>query len=293
MQRSTLIVTALSCEATPLIQAWEAKPLREHPCAERFQVFRADDTYIATTGIGKLRAAIATTALLTGLFGDTALFRGSLHGEAAPLLVNIGIAGSSDSSLPIGELTYCNKVRDVATNTRFYPDILVKHQLPEVSLETYDHPVTEAPEAKVVVDMEGSGIIQAAITLGAPSSVCLLKVISDHCSGNRVTADQASQLISLQTDSIRSTISAICSTLPEPKRLTAADRKLLESTFAHASLSLSQRIELQRRVTALQAQGIAWSPTIVRFLASSVSTKEARNKAYKALLQELSGAVSL
>lgn len=287
MPSKTLILTALSCEATPLIKAWDAKPLRGHPCAERFQVFQSHDTYIATTGIGKVRAAIATSALLTGLFP------GTFHGEAAPLVVNIGIAGSSNTQLSIGALTYINKVRDVTTNTRFYPDILVRHSLPESPLDTYEHPVTTPPEAPVTVDMEGSGVIQAATTLGSPSALCILKVISDYCTGQRISPHEASTLIAQHTDSLHNLLDTIRSALPEPSRLSADDRALLETTYSHAALSLSQRIELQRRITALQAQGIPWAPTITRFVTTPITTKEARNIAYTALLHELSEAVTL
>lgn len=287
MPSKTLILTALPCEAAPLIQAWDAKPLREHPCAERFQVFHAHDTYIATTGIGKVRAAIATSALLTGLFP------GTFQGESTPLVVNIGIAGSSDTTLSIGTLTYINKVRDVATNTRFYPDILVRHSLPESSLDTHDHPVTTMPATPGIVDMEGSGIVQAATTLGPPSSLCILKVISDYCNGTRISQQAARSLIAQHTDSIHNLLHTIHSSLPEPARLSADDRALLEASYNHAALSLSQRIELQRRITALQAQGIPWSTSIARFLTLPITTKEARNTAYTALLSELCEAVTL
>jgi hypothetical protein len=74
MAKEILIITALSCEAAPLIKAYEARPLRENPCAERFQVFYRNGVYIATSGIGKIRSATATSALMTSLFPD--LYRG-------------------------------------------------------------------------------------------------------------------------------------------------------------------------------------------------------------------------
>jgi nucleoside phosphorylase len=287
MQRDVLIVTALPCEAKPLIEQWQAKPLREHPCAERFQVFCVRGIYLATTGIGKVRAAIATSTLLAGIFPTI------FNGEAAPLVVNIGIAGSSDPTIALGTLAYCNKIRDVATNTRFYPDMIIKHSLRESPLDTHDHPVTAPPNEPVMVDMEGSGVAQAALALGSPSTLCILKVISDHCSGERTTPEQATALITQNSQAISEHIEALRSALPEPTRLTPEDRALLETTAIHATLSLSQRIELLRRVSALQARGVPWSGAISEFLSQPIATKEVRNNAYNRLLHQLSEAAPL
>jgi adenosylhomocysteine nucleosidase len=283
--KKILVISALQCEASPLIKAWDAKPLREHPCAERFQVFHTDRIFIATSGIGKVRASIATASLLTGLFIN--------RGEPPPLVVNIGIAGSSDTQLPVGSLTYINKVTDVATNTRFYPDILIRHGLGESPLQTYDHPVKIPPRDIASVDMEGSGFIQAATTLVAPSSICILKVISDHCTGERITKDRASALIAQHAGQLKTLLSAISQGLAEPTQLSLSDRALLQSAFAHATLSLSQRIELERRIVALKAQGVQWDKAIELFVRTAISTKEARNAAFTALLSDLSKGVVL
>ena len=287
MPGKTLIITALQCEAAPLIKALHAKPLREDPCAERFQVFHTEDTYIATSGIGKVRSAIATTALLTSLFPHAAT------GDTPPLVANIGIAGSSTTTLPIGTLTYINKVRDVATNTRFYPDILVKHTLPESALDTYDAPVTTPPTETVTVDMEGAGFIQAATALGAPSSICLLKVISDHCSGERISPALASALIEQNAEKIHTTLHTIHATLPTPVTLSASDRSILEDAATHAKLSLTQRIELTRRIKALHARGIPWGPALRIITDTTITTKETRNAAYNSLLHALAEVDSL
>ncbi len=287
MHRDILILTALPCEAKPLISIWQATPLRENRCAERFQVFHAPGVYIATTGIGKLRAAIATSALLAGLFPTSSSNGGT------PLVVNIGIAGASDTTVPLGTLTYCNKIRDVATDTRFYPDILLKHELAESALDTHDHPVKTPPLEPVLVDMEGSGVAQAALALGAPSTLCILKIISDHCTGVRIRSEHATTLIAQNAERIQTLLEALRSTLPEPERISPAEQALLEATALHATLSLSQRIELLRRVNALQARGVNWHNAISEFSSQSVTTKEARNRAYKRLLQQLSEAALL
>jgi nucleoside phosphorylase len=287
MAKEILIITALSCEAAPLIKAYEARPLRENPCAERFQVFYGNGAYIATSGIGKIRSAIATSALMTSLFPE--LYRG---GES-PLVANIGIAGYSSPELPIGTLTYINKVHDVATDARFYPDIIVRHGLVESSLETYDHPVRTPPKHPVCVDMEGAGMIQAALTITMPSSVCLLKVISDHCLGTRLSQDEVSALVAKNSERITTCLGSIKDALPQINRINTDEHSLIVSACENLKFSLSQRTEIYRRVQTLHSQGLDWKSTITPLLQLKVGVKEERNKAYHQLLVELTREISL
>lgn len=281
MSKRTLIITALACEAAPLIEAWQAKPLRENPCAERFQVFHNDGVYIATSGIGKVKSAIATSALLTSLFPQ------AYSGDESPLVVNIGIAGHSTTALPIGTLTYINKVVDVASKARFYPDVLIRHGLIESTLETHDHPVTTPPDYPVSVDMEGSGMIQAALAITAPSSVCILKVISDHCSGDKLNQEQVSSLVAQNTEKIISIISLIRDDLPDFQRLSSSDQDLISTVCNHLRFTLTQRTEVQRRVQALHAQGADWKAVVNPLLQIQPGVKENRNQNYYQLLNQL------
>ena len=283
MAREVLIVTSLTCEATPLRKAWALTPLRENPLGERFQVFHADKTYVAVSGIGKVRSAIATSALLTGLFPI----------DSQPIALNIGIAGGAPSDLPRGAITYVNKVRDVTTNTRFYPDILVRHHLPERQLDTHDHPVTAPPTEPVVIDMEGSGFMQAVSSLASPSNAGLLKVISDHCDGTRCTPEDASALIDANLATIEQIVSSLRTELLNPPSLSPEERELIHQVTTHASFSLTQRIELVRYVEGLKAQGAPFIEPLRAVLLLPTTTKETRNKLYHSLLHELRREVTL
>jgi nucleoside phosphorylase len=277
MAREVLIVTSLTCEAAPLRKSWDLTPLRENPLSERFQVFQADGVYVAVSGIGKVRSAIATSALLTGLF----------QSDDQPIALNIGIAGASPLDLPRGAIAYINKVRDAATNTRFYPDIFVRHNLPERQLDTYDHPVTTAPTEPIVVDMEGSGFMQAVSGLSSPSNAALLKVISDHCDGTRCTPEDASALISSNLSTIEQVVSNLRTHLLNPPSLSCEERALLDQVTTHAAFSLTQRIELARYVESLKAQGVSCAEELKAVLQLPTTTKEARNNLYHSLLHAL------
>lgn len=284
MTRDLLIITALACEAAPLITAWKLKPLRQGALAERFQVFQRDGISVAVSGVGKIKSAIATAALLGGLFAPRSL---------APLVVNIGIAGTSVTDLPIGALTYINKVRDVATNSRHYPDVLLAHSLPEYALDTYDAPVTTPPKEPIVVDMEGAGFAQAALALVPPSQVCILKVISDYCAGTEVTREQVHSAIASQMEPIYVLLNALRTHLPDPPRMTEEERALLDAVYSHAAFSLTQRTEITRRVQSLKARNISCDEQLKAILATPITSKETRNRHYHGLLRNLQYEVKL
>jgi adenosylhomocysteine nucleosidase len=284
MKRDLLIVTALACEAAPLIAAWQLKPLREGTLAERFQVFHKDGIAVAVSGIGKVRASIATSALLGGLYIPQGL---------SPVVANVGIAGTSITELALGSLVYINKVRDIATNSRLYPDVLLSHSLPEYALDTHDAPVTSPPTDPVVVDMEGSGFAQAALTFAPPSQICILKVISDYCSTGMITREQASAHIASQVEKIDSVLHNLRAELPATPQLTQHERRLLDTVCAHASFTVTQRIELTRRLHVLKANNIPYEPRLRAILATPITSKESRNRHYHALLTNLQAEVAL
>jgi nucleoside phosphorylase len=277
--RPALVITALMCEATPLIEAWGLRPLRGSEVEERFQLFYGDGVYLGVSGIGKLRAAVATSALLTHLLSQ----------NLAPIAVNIGIAGSPPGLAQLGDLVLVHKVRDVATNSRLYPDILLKHSLKELPLDTYDHPVTTPPSEEALVDMECAGFMQAATTLVAPSETAVLKVISDTCDGTRVSPQQVSQLVRAVSDSITATITSLRREVPAPHRLNDQDLQVLELAVSHARLSVTQRIELERAILATRARGDELSSSFHSILTQPIKSKDQRRIAFAALLETLRG----
>lgn len=281
--RSIVIITALACEARPLISALGLRPLRENPLGERFQVFHNQGVYVAISGVGKIRAAIATASILSGLFSEA----------PAPIVANVGIAGTSATDLVFGTPVYIHKVLDVSTTLRFYPDVLVKHGLSELALETHDHPVTALPTERVLVDMEGSGFIQAAATLVPPSNIALIKVISDYCSSEQLTPERAARYIEQNIPEILRILRELRAELPEIPQMNEEEHDLLASVISHANFSLTQRIELQRRLAGLKARKTSFIEELRGILAIPIPSKERRNAVYHELLHKLERSVSL
>ena len=277
--KSALIITSLMCEATPLVDAWGLKLSRNGALEDRFQLFHYHNLYLGISGIGKLRSAVATAALVPHLLAK--------HGSV--VAVNIGIAGAPPSLAPVGTLALINKVRDVATNCRTYPDILLKHPALECALDTHDHPVTTPPSTPSLVDMEGAGFMQAATTLLSPSDVALLKVVSDHCDGTRCTPIRASDLLAQNIDTITSIIEGLRTELTDPAQITADEQVVIDGLVRHARFSVTQTIELVRRLRAKKAQNEPFLQILHDLLTHPIETKEKQRAVYYSLLQTLEG----
>jgi len=278
--KAALIITSLMCEATPVVRALGLKPTRSSELEERFQLVHSNNLYLGVSGVGKLRSAVATSALTAHLLGN----------HSSLVVVNIGIAGAHPLLAEKGQLVLVNKVRDVATNIRFYPDILIKHQAHELAIDTHDHPVTTPPHHPVLVDMESSGFMQAATTLVAPSEVAVLKVVSDYCDGVRLAPEEVSALIEAQIGAITQIVDGLRSTLPEHQGLTTEEQSMMRDVSAHAKLSVTQNIELERRLRARKAQGEPFIPVLQELLAKQISNKDERRVAFDDALRALSGA---
>lgn len=161
---------ATMMEAKPFVLGMSMQIMAEIP----FRVFKSHDHILIVSGVGKVNAALA------------AVF---CHSEFAPAcMVNLGAAGASDFSHPLGETFHINKIietdrMDITTGKRavHHPDIL--DGFPFATLSTSDQPVI-LPEArkdvsKIVnlMDMEAAGFVQASRMCHIPSYV--FKFVSD------------------------------------------------------------------------------------------------------------------
>ena len=274
--RDALIITALMPEAVRLIEAWGLKPVRGEPTLERFQTHFGNGVYVAVSGVGKLKSAAACGSVLS-----TLLRRGE------PVVANLGIAGARPGVAERGELFVVNKVRDAASNTRFYPDILFRHPARESSLETHDEPVTDGSSVEALVDMEGSGFMQAATLLVPPSAILVLKVVSDLCDGTRITPHDARALISDQLAVIEEIVTTSRRELPPTANLSAGEQRELDEGSERCKFSLSQRLELERLVRACKAQNREWRQALREASASDVRTKQQSKTLFSALQDSL------
>jgi len=150
----TAIVMATLLEAKPFVLGMSLKQRRKKP----FAVFQNDHILLIISGVGKANAAMAT---------------GYSCDKYHPVCVcNLGAAGATDVSHPLGAIFHINKIveydrHELTTKTPCIhnPDILNGFQT--ATLSTSDMAVLAPDERKKIsmnadlIDMEGASVAQA------------------------------------------------------------------------------------------------------------------------------------
>ncbi len=189
------LVTALDCEARPLISHFELKLSGSHG---RAQFFRNANTALVITGTGSTKSAIGTTAL------------GLSEGIQAPSAwINIGICGHAD--LPVGTALLANKISSDASKEGFYPQCPWDHKWRGCALRTLSEPSFEYEE-NVAFDMEANGYYQAALRFASSECIHCLKIVSDnkeHPATRKMDKEAISQLVESQLANIEKFSSTI------------------------------------------------------------------------------------
>lgn len=180
------IVTAYHAEAKPIIEYFGLKKVVKN---SRFQVFAGEEVALVESGPGVVASACATSFLLT-----------EFETTDRDAVLNIGIAGAKNINLKKGDAILCHKIIYHDTKRAFYPDMIIRHDMKEGVLETFDFPVIKGnfPEDSIegdAVDMEGAGFFEAASFFLPPHKVHCIKVIHDYLEGVRVEPTFVSDLI--------------------------------------------------------------------------------------------------
>lgn len=185
------IVTALRCEAKPLIQHFGLKNEAHH---NDFRIYSNHSTRLVISGAGKIAAATATTYLQ-----DT-------HEEQKDTVwLNIGVAGHL--SKPMGEVFMAHKLTDAASGHTAYPQLTFEPPCATECLLTTDRPMTRLPP-DTMVDMEAFGFYSTAIHFASRERVHCLKIISDSGASleNSLSAKQVEALVQGALETINALI---------------------------------------------------------------------------------------
>lgn len=170
-----LIVSALRKEADLLISSFRlTRDMKSHA----FPVFTGDRIRLILSGVGKLRAAVAATTLLS---------RADVSADES-FLINFGFCGSGDPELRPGALCVAHKIRDADTGRDYYPDypLSMDDTIPHVSALCVPRPVSgrddqifeNASDAQIC-DMESAGIMEAAGRYLPAHRVLIMRIVSD------------------------------------------------------------------------------------------------------------------
>ncbi|MFT5127089.1 MAG: adenosylhomocysteine nucleosidase [Rhodothermales bacterium] len=165
------IVTALNCEARPIIAKFAMKGMSGRG---PWRVFASRDARLIVSGAGKLRSALATQALAADADADSAI-------------LNIGCCGAvNPEQHAIGDAVLAHQIRDHGSGRSHYPDVLASPAFAESAIETWDRGVShEDSPGAAVVDMEAFGFYEAASLSWPTHRIGVLKVVSDHLAPER------------------------------------------------------------------------------------------------------------
>ena len=272
-----VLVTALAAEARPLIRHFK---LRKDDCPGGIPSYRSEDTCLVISGTSKVKAAIATTWILS-----------QTPGMEDSVALNFGFCGCRDRTEPVGTLFLINRIRDVATGRTYYPDILFRHDLMESSVSTHDRPVREERSdgtGTPLVDMEASGFFEAAARFLPPERIICAKLVSDHLEEGRLSARGLERLIEARTAELEQIIEGAGRLRVRAFRFTGADRRILENLRDSLSLTVTQCHQLDDWARGYCIRNETQLASIGSQLPKEARTKRERNRTFLDLGEVLS-----
>lgn len=220
------IVTALDAEARVFIEHYRLKRDTTLP----YTVYKGKDILLLVTGMGKTNAMMALSALL-----------GYRLPGRNDNLINIGICGAP-SEYELGEALLIHQLID--EHRRYYPDILYTHTLRETSLICVDSPVES--QLSFPVDMESTGVFQAASKFFNLHRMAFVKIVSDHCQPDSVTKEGVVALMKSHLGTLDSLLSSLQSVAQEHPLFSEEEFKAINLWKSY--FTVAQGIQLEDAV---------------------------------------------
>jgi adenosylhomocysteine nucleosidase len=204
------IVTALACEASPIIQRYK---LKKSQVLAVFPVYENDSMTLIISGVGKFASACAVGFLQSRLQSS---MNSSVHASIPHIWLNVGIAGHA--TLDQGAALLAHKISDVAADCSYYPCITFDVPCITAEVITVDKAETHYP-TQAVYDMEALGFCAAASRFSSFEQIHSLKIISDNesVSPARITKHLVEDLVANQL----TVLSALLEAFAEIQAVTA------------------------------------------------------------------------
>ena len=186
-------------ECSGLIKHYNLKK-RQTDKYYRFDVFENENqpVRIILTGQGSVMAAVALSGAAS-FFGI----------KAEDAIINVGTCAGNYEP---GQVFICNKITEEATGRTFYPDMILRSNLPERELVTAPVVIRKSiheyankdSHNMVLYDMEAAAIYQAANLYVGPHRMGFVKVVSDNGDIEGLTPDFIKGLMAEAVDEIAS-----------------------------------------------------------------------------------------
>ena len=230
------IITALNCEAQPLIARYKLKARAE---SSPFSIYSNDAMRLIVSGIGKISASAATSYLY-------AISDPMQH----HIWFNVGVAGHRYRSL--GEGILAHKVSDMGSKKSWYPTCIFKAPCDTACLETHDKSVSLYPP-DAAVDMEASGFYETACRFSTTEFIHCFKVISDNADSplHKLDKKLAERLIKEKLELIDILLKEL-SLLSKEEEVYLQKPKNLDSILSRWHFSVSESFRLRKLIQRLE-----------------------------------------
>ena len=244
------IVTALDCEARPLINHFKLKRDQQF---KPFPLYVGDIT-LAVCGVGASNAMMACAA--TAGLNIAAQMQNTRVNESAWL--NIGIGGHSrhDIGTPfLAHKVIAHQQNINSTPKSYYPQWPGKWPCQTADVVTVVQ-ADEHYEQAAIYDMEASGFCEAAYKFSTVELVQVLKIISDNktSSINEKNKSMVTELVEAQMNLIVSIISRLNNVACDLESRAGMPQDY-DSLITHYSVSVSMQFQLKQLLGRWQLLG--------------------------------------
>jgi len=247
--------------------------LKKNSYISSFQEFYGDGIRLIISGTGKINAACAVGYIMS-----------QNKPNKEDMLINVGICGSDIRKE--GEAFLVNKIVDIDSGQKYYPDIIIKHPFKEAYLETYSKIVKHGC-IKDLCDMEGSAFYKSASKFMYQHQIAIIKVVSDTSNNELVTGEYIKRIIDKNLDNIRIFIDYYKASVSKEEFFNEQDNFIICGINENLKLTESQNIQFKKAYIALKLRGNLNKFGFEEFLNVRVKVKSESRKYFNELISEM------
>lgn len=247
--------------------------LKKNSYTSSFQEFYGDGIKLIISGTGKINSACAVGYIMS-----------QNKPSKQDILINVGICGSDIRSE--GEAFFVNKVVDIDSGEKYYPDIIIKHPFKEACLETGSK-VVKHGNVNDLCDMEGSAFYKSASKFVYQHQIAIIKIVSDTDNDELVTGEYIKRIIGKNLEDIKLFIDCYLASVPKEEFFTDHDNFVMSGINKNLKLTESQNIQFKKAYIALKLRGNLNKFSFEEFLNVKVKVKSESRRYFNELISEM------
>jgi nucleoside phosphorylase len=221
-----LIVVALKVEAKSIIDFYDLKRVDDNS----FEIYQNSKQALIISGVGKFNATVATTYIISKF-------------SNIKKIINFGICGARKyDNINIGDIFLVHKISDYETKRDFFPNILLKHNLIETDLTTFNNPVNNEDFDTKLADMEAFGFFFASLRFLSIEKIIVIKIVSDFLSPQKFKKEYIISLINNKIEVLDEFIQNYV--IVKTPILSIEDINKIDSICDNLNLSFSNKVQL-------------------------------------------------